>query len=387
MDSNRSNLSWNRLAMAVVAAAAAVCASMLLAAAPASALGGSGSAQLLLAQHAKGRTLSGQGIDVVAGTPAVAAGKSLDLPIGSLELGAAPSATSDGWLRFKRGKRSVALTGIRFDLAAGTLIGKLGGEELPVFWLGVPAAVDAAAGRVALTGGKLRLTAAAAAVLEERLGLQRALVRKGVGMVWLSAQASPIRVASPVVSGETSWGVLAGWRKYVLGNFGPGSVGTIATAGGASAHGTLSEPSGYLAFPTASGSFERGLYGAADRLTLKMQGSVTFAKPGHCIIEVKLADLEIVLDGAKSSLALDSVYDFDTPEGMSCGPQPPVPTADVTFASLDLGGVAPAYSADGRTVTWSAIPATLTAAGAAAFGTGYPEGQELDPVTVTVGLG
>jgi hypothetical protein len=281
------------------------------------------------------------------------------------------------------------------------LNGKLGDQEIVVFQLGAPAQVNAALGSVSLSGGKLRLTAAAAIVLKQQLGLERALVRKGVGVLWLSAQANPgkpanprklaplnpTRVAYPVVSGEADWGVLASWRKYILGNFPPGSAGTITTADGATEHGTLSEPSGYFGFPETGGSsFERGFDGATDRLVLQTEGSVTFAKPAHCIIEVELVDLVVTLDGASSSIALDSVYDIDTPPG--CTDQPAVPSSDVTFASLDLSGVTPVYSPDGKTVTWSAIPATLTAEGSAAFGLPqYKEGQALDPLTVTVDLG
>jgi hypothetical protein len=385
MDGNRLNQGRNWLARGIAFSAFACI--WLLAASPALAAPGHGSAEIHLAQHDKGRTLSGQGVKVVAGSPVQKAGNALTLPIVSVEPGATV-ATSDGWLRFKRGKRSVVLSTLRFDLSAGTLNGKLGGEELAVFRLGAPAQVDTPVGRVSLSEGRLRLTADAAAALERRLGLERALVRKGVGVLWLSAGANPTRVSVPVVSGEAGWGVLASFRKYVLGSQGPGSVGTITTADGATANGTLSQPSGYFGFPVASGTFERGLYGASDKLVLKTQGSVTFAKPGHCIVEVKLADLVVTLDGAGSSLALDSVYDIDKPEGMSCGPVPAAATADVTFATLSLSGIAPTYSADGKTITWNAIPATLTSAGAAAFGLPqYQEGQVLDPVTVTVGLG
>jgi hypothetical protein len=381
----------------------ATVAGLLLAAAPAGAATGQGSADIRFAQHAKGRTLSGQGVKVVAGSPAQQAGNVLSLPISSVELGTAAVASSDGWLRFKRGKRSVALSGLRFDLGAGTLNGKLGSKELPVFRLGARAQVNATAGSVSLSGGKLRLTAQVARALKQRLGLERSLVRKGVGVLWLSAQANPgspanpgqptppqpTRVAFPVVSGEADWGVLASWRKYVLGNFPPGSAGTITTADGATEHGTLSEPSGYFGLPIATGStatFEQGLNGATDRLVLETEGSVTFAKPAHCIIEVELADLVVTLDGANSSIELDSVYDIDTPPG--CTDQPAVPSSDVDFASLDLSGIAPVYSDGGKTVTWSGIPATLTAEGSAAFGLPqYEEGQALDPVTVTVGLG
>lgn len=377
---------------------ALVAAASLSVAASAQAAAGQGAAEIRFAQHGKGRTLSGQGVKVIAGAPALKNGNILSLPISSLEMGPSAAAAGDGWLRFKRGKRGVAFSSLRFDLTAGTLSGSLGGEDIAVFRLGAPAQVDSTAGKVALSGGNLRLTAEGARALKQRLGLERALVRKGVGVLWLSAQANitpkskplsppaPTRVAVPVDSGEIGWGVLASWRNYIL-NVPP--AGTITPAEGATANGSLAAPNGYIGFPMASdgtASFERGLHGATDRLVLQTEGSVKFAKPAHCIVEVKLADLLVTLDGADSSIVLDSVYDIDTPP--ACADQPAVPTDDVNFASLDLSGVAPVYSGDGKTVTWSGIPATLTAEGSTAFGLSgqYEPGQALDPVTVTVGL-
>jgi hypothetical protein len=385
-----------RMRMGWVLALVAVASLSLAASARAAA--GQGTADVRLAQHGKGRTLSGQGVKVVAGAPALKNGNVLSLPISSVETGSPAAAGSDGWLRFKRGKRGVVLSSLRFDLSAGTLNGNLGGEAISVFRLGAPAQIDPATGKVALSGGNLRLTAEAARALKQQLGLERALVRKGVGVLWLSAQANlapkpqpvnppaPTRVAVPVESGEIGWGVLASWRNYVL-NVPP--AGTITTADGATANGSLSAPSGYFGFPMASGgtaSFERGLHGATDRVVLQTEGSVKFAKPAHCIIEVKLADLLVTLDGPDSSIVLDSVYDIDTPP--ACTDQPAVPTDDVEFASLDPSGIDPVYSDDGKTVTWTGIPATLTAEGSTAFGLSgqYKPGQALDPVTVTVGL-
>jgi hypothetical protein len=386
MSSKQSSKSGVRRALVVLAVLVAAVGTL---AAPASAAPGSGTVAIVLAQHDRGRTLSGQGVDIVAGAPAGKDGRTLTLPISNVDPAAPVSAMSDGWLRFKRGKRGVNLTGLSFDLSAGTLSGKLGEEQLDVLQLGAAANANASAGSVVLGGGKLRLTAEAATALSQKLGLERSLRRDGVGMAWLRAQANPTHeAAKAVVSGSAAWGILASWRAYVLGQQGPPmSKGSITVAGGATANGTLSEASGFFGFPATSGTYEKGLYGAADKLLLRTQGSVKFAKPFHCIVEVRVADLELRLDGANSSIALDADYDVDKPEGMTCGPLPPVATDDVTFATLDPSGVAPTYSADGKTVTWTAIPATLTSAGATAFGTGHKAGLALDPVTVSAAIG
>jgi Htaa protein len=369
---------------------AATMAAAALHAAPALATAGSGQAAINVASHSKGRTLSGQGVKLIAGEGATGKAGKLSLPIDELNPGTAnPTAQSTGALRFKRGKRTLALTGIHFDFVAGALAGKLGGTEMPVFTLGTPPTVNSIAGSIALSEGKLALTADAAKAIKQKLGLAKALRSDGVGMLWFSAQAAPTHAAPrPVTSGTANWGVLASWRSYVLGNFGPGSVGTIGTEGGATSTGTLSEPGAFFSFPAASGSFEKGLYGAADKLSLQTAGAVVFKKPGHCIIEVKFSDIKLAIDGTQSSLSLNSVSDIDKPSGMTCEDQPPLITPGVNFATLNLTG-SPAFSADGNTVTWTAIPSALTAAGSTAWGAGppYVAGKALDAVSITVGLG
>ena len=392
-EARRSRLAASLLALSATAAMTAALA------APASAASAEGEAVIVTASHDQGRTLSGQGVKLLAGPGASGQANKLTLPIAELTPGAQPSAGSAGTLNFKRGKKAVALTGIRFDLGAGTLVGKLGESEIPIFKLGAtPVLGDSSA---SIVGGKLQLTAEAAGALKQQLGLERALVGKGVGMVWLEAHLpaktpAPAKPEAPkppkpshaaakaIVGGDADWGVLATWRSYVLGNFGPGSIGTITTAEGATSTGTLSEASAFFSFPAAGGSYEKGLDGNADKLSLQTAGSVKFAKPGHCIVEVKFSDLELTIDGANSGINLDSVYDIDTPAGMSCTNQPAVPTDDVDFATLDVSAVTPTYSAGGQTITWSDVPAQLTAAGSAAFGSTYPDGQSLDPVTISV---
>jgi hypothetical protein len=382
-------MTWNELetgrAFGALIALAAAIAVVAATAGPAQAAGGQGTAALVFAEHGKGRTLSGQGVKVLATAPATKDGRTLSLPISGVDPNANASATSEGALVFKRGKRSVGLTGIRFNLTAGTLSGKLGDEQLDVFKLSAGASANASTGNVGLDGGKLRLTAGVADALKEELGLPRSLRRDGVGMAWLAAKANPVHEkAKAVTSGATAWGVRAAWRGYVLSP----PVGSISIADGATATGPLTSPATTYGFPTTGGSYERGLYGAADKLVLDTAGSVTFAKPGHCIMEVTLADLVVTIDGAGSSIVLDSVLDVNGGAPPACAvDNPPVATPGITLAKLDPTGIAPTWSADGKTATWTAIPGTLTAAGEAAFGKGLKAGAVLDPITVVATVG
>lgn len=377
-----------RLGRALAALTALVATAIL--AAPAQAVTGKGSAELVLAQHEKGRTLSGQGVNVLPGAPSTKAKNIVSLPISNVDPNAPAAATAEGSLSFKRGKRAVSLTGIRLHLSAGTISGVLGGEQIDVFKFAGGATANASSGAVGLVDGKLRLTQDAAKALQEELDLARALRHDGVGMAWLAAQANPTHeAAKAVTSGVADWGVLASWRSYVLGVQGPPmSKGSISVEGGATANGNLAEAGAFFGFPATGGSFEKGLYGATDKLALNTTGSVKFAKPFHCIIEIKLTDLAVTIDGANSSIVVgDYGYDIDKVVGKACEDQPPVLAPGTKLATLDATGVTPTYSADGKTVTWSAIPGTLTAAGAVPFSPQYKEGQALDPITITVGIG
>jgi hypothetical protein len=386
MSSNESRKS--RLATSLLALVA-TCALGALIAAPAGAFSATGSAVFVPANHDKGRTLSGQNVKLLVGNGGSSQDNKLTLPVAEVNpVGSQPTATSAASLTFKKGKASVVFSDVRFNLSAATIAGKLAGTETSIFRVEGAPQVNPVTGAVSLAAGKLRLIGTTAQNLKAELNLERALNPKGVGMVWLAAQAKPTHVAKPITSGSVNWGVLASWRKYVLGQQGPppSTVGAISVAGGATSTGTLSEPNAYFSFPVSGGSFEQGLFGASDKLHLTTQGSVKFEKPAHCIIEVSFSNVGLTI-GTASTLSLNSMSNIDTPP--TCADNPPAVAANVPFATLGTSGIAPSYSAGGKTVTWSAVPATLTAAGSTAWGAGPPyiAGKALDPVTITVGLG
>src|SRR5262245_16062715 len=106
----RSRLGAAAASLAAAAAAVAVLAS------PAAAAGGSGSAFIVPAVHEKGRTLSGQGVKILAGSGASTDGGKLGLPIDGIETGPGAWASSGASLRFSHGSDAVALSGIRFEV-------------------------------------------------------------------------------------------------------------------------------------------------------------------------------------------------------------------------------------------------------------------------------
>lgn len=384
-ESRRSRLTASLLALA------ASCALGAALAAPAGAFSASGDAVIVAANHAKGRTLSGQGVKLAAGNGGSAQGGKLTLPIAEVNpVGSTPSATSASSLAFRKGKASVTFTEVRFDLSAGTIVGKYQGAAVPIFRVEGAPRVNAGSGAVSLSGGKLRLISAAASTLQNELDLARALNRKGVGMVWLSAQAKPTQIKRAVTSSSLEWGFLTSWREYIYKALGPGSVGSITTEGGATASAPGSEvakPGAFFTFPGAGGSFEEGLFGASTTVSLNTGGAVKFAKPGHCIIGITLSDLQANINGASSSIVGNLTYDVFKPVGKTCEPQPTVSLTGIEIASLNTNGISPTYSNAGKTVTWANVPAAFSAAAVAPFGSPYKAGDPLDPVTVTVGIG
>lgn len=162
-----------------------------------------------------------------------------------------------------------------------------------------------------------------------------------------------LAVAAPVpAAGSLSWGVKASFRSYVLGDI---AHGTITSAGGASP-----VSGGYL-FPQSSATVDRAGLG-----TVSYRGSVTFT--GHAgALDLRIADPIVRVTSAAAG-----VLSVATSGGR------------VDLARIDLGR-ALRTTGTGGAVTYTGAPTTLTAAGAASFAGFYAAGEELDPLTFTVG--
>ncbi len=158
--------------------------------------------------------------------------------------------------------------------------------------------------------------------------------------------------STPSASGALVWGIKASFRDYITGPIAAGSV----TLSGASTSG------GAYVFPQSSTG---GLDPTTDAGTVAYSGSVRFLGHGGAL-DVKLADPIITV--TSPSTATISVAGY---------------SGRIVFANLALASGTRTDS--GGAVTFSGVPATLTAAGAALFQGNYPAGTALDPVTFTVG--
>jgi len=171
------------------------------------------------------------------------------------------------------------------------------------------------------------------------------------------AAASVTAVEGCVVDDATmTWGFKESFRAYISGAIAKGSwtVGDGAT---------YAVPN--FGWAPGTGGFDP----AATAGTLAFAGSIAFT--GHDgVLNTTVANPQLrFVDADTAYLLLD--VSGTTQDGAA------VDSRAVQFAEIDLAG---ALQNDGGAVTLTAAPATLTAAGAAAFGT-YPEGEELDPVT------
>ncbi|WP_251152615.1 HtaA domain-containing protein [Cellulosimicrobium sp. Marseille-Q4280] len=164
------------------------------------------------------------------------------------------------------------------------------------------------------------------------------------------------------VNGATlTWGVSDRFRAYVTG---PIAQGAVSTSGVRDNGTTFTWSGGKGSFNTDLGK-GRASYG----------GTVSFS--GHDgILDLQISNPRVVVDGSTGTLVVDvRSSDMEGAKSSSNG---------VAFASLDLSG---ARSTSGSTVTWSGAPATLTAAGAAAFAGFYDAGTALSPVTFSFPVG
>ncbi|MFB7376603.1 HtaA domain-containing protein [Kitasatospora purpeofusca] len=172
-----------------------------------------------------------------------------------------------------------------------------------------------------------------------------------------------------VSGGRLDWGIKQSFLTYVTG---PIAKGTWALTGGAA---TVSG-SGFR-FHSATGSYDP----ANGALTAAFSGGVRFT--GHQENGANALDLSIgrltfrAAAGGAAGLYADVSSKSRETGQVSNASQAKL--AELSLAGVDLRGAA-------GTLTLSNVPATLTDAGAKAFGGFYTAGTALDPVSLSVNL-
>ena len=168
--------------------------------------------------------------------------------------------------------------------------------------------------------------------------------------------APPACVARSVAGATLTWGVRDSFRSYVTGPIANGAITPSGVSGSgpwtwSGGSGRFNAVDGIGATSWSGGVRFTGHAGALD---------LTFSAPRIAVTSASAATLSVVVT---------------TPSGSS----------RVTLATLNLA--AGSHSATSSRVSWSGVPATLTAAGAQAFEGFYQPGEALDPVTFALPLG
>ncbi|PJJ61966.1 HtaA domain-containing protein [Compostimonas suwonensis] len=167
--------------------------------------------------------------------------------------------------------------------------------------------------------------------------------------------------ACAVTGGTLTWGFKESFRSYISGSIANGEW-------------TVTDGASYETpdFSWANGT--GGIDPATDAGNVAFTGAITFTGHGG-VLNTTVANPRIELvDESIGYIVLDVTG--TTQEGA------PVSATGVRFVELDLASGEPGGEGEGAT-SLSNVPATLTAEGAAAFGT-YPEGEAFDPVSYTI---
>ncbi|MEV0680802.1 HtaA domain-containing protein [Actinosynnema sp. NPDC050436] len=175
--------------------------------------------------------------------------------------------------------------------------------------------------------------------------------------------------------GDLLWGFKKSFRQYVgttAGNAITASDGAVVTAVDEVVRDGVPNPAG---IPTGAYRFALGRaeYRSPTDFTLHYRGKVAFSYPAHFFTLV-LGDPEVRRDGDTATLRAD----------VELKAQPGAPTGSKNLPDVDLATLRPTAGtttpAPGS-LTWSAVPASLTSA--EAFAGFYQAGAELDQVALT----
>ncbi|MEU9288975.1 HtaA domain-containing protein [Streptomyces sp. NPDC048275] len=178
-----------------------------------------------------------------------------------------------------------------------------------------------------------------------------------------SPSGSEAATEGEIAYGTLDWGVKQSFRTYVVDGV---AQGKITASDGA----TQATDNGVFTFPDASGSYDTD----AGTLAASFEGEVNFKgheDNGTYGLDLTLSDLKAELDGGSGELTAD----VD-----SLGEK----SEDVVLAKLKAKSTELTVTDD--VITLDDVTATLTEAGAEAFGGFYPTGTELDPVDLAVAV-
>jgi len=173
----------------------------------------------------------------------------------------------------------------------------------------------------------------------------------------------PVKMCQTAGSASLTWGVKKSFTDYVTGPIADGSISPSGVSSGGSGFG----------WPGSAKDFdlEKGVGQVA------FSGSVDFS--GHDdALNLRIANPRIEVTSESAGVLYADVKSTN-PAG-----EVTIDSSSVKIATLNLSGK---KTGDDSSITYTAVPATLTPEGVPAFAEFYDAGSALDPVTFTVGAG
>ncbi|MGY1439381.1 HtaA domain-containing protein [Streptomyces reniochalinae] len=217
--------------------------------------------------------------------------------------------------------------------------------------------------RLRTRGGALALAAATATVLGVTAWALPALAAQAPARAGVPAAAT---ASVPLKDGALDWGIKKSFRDYLTGPIANGKI-TVADGARTNADGTFRLTDG-------SGTYDVD----SHAVTSAFHGSIHLYGH-HGALDITLSGFSMETKGESGTLTADVANGT----GEDGGGKPEKVHKDVTLADLDLSGIEPGSGEDGA-LTYSGVPATLTEGGSKAFEGYYPQGEKLDPVSLSV---
>lgn len=344
------------------------------------------------------QSLRASGVGVGASAPAALRGQRLALPTAALAVdGDSATVRLRGAIRLRAGRRGVALTDLRVTVGPrSSLSAEVDGRRRTI------ATIDAGPNRRAvgtqstyITRSPLTITPSTLRLL--RRSLDKPRLRGGrLGTVDLETTATPTAppasnipgapppptVTGPptpggpsiakrptgavsITTGTVSWAPRTSWLGY-LASGGPGS-GPTATDGAAWQAATSS-----FTLPVSGGWYDP----ARQTAVVKTTGSTRFVFPNHAI-DIAFANWTYDLASAAPK-AVATITAANGDGRPTVGSRPPLGLLKPTTP--------PTISPDAKTITWTAIPMTLSAEGVPIY-RAYLYGSDQGTITITATTG
>lgn len=317
------------------------------------------------------KSLRGKGVRIFEQLPARGVGSKVELPVAGGTIAAKATIDHQGELRFKKGKRRLYFTSLAATVGSGKqkLTANYGKKKVTLFTIvngRSTASINRGTSTAKLSGAALKLTPAARKLIRRKL---RVSARKGTfGKIAVNAAifAEPPVLARPatavnLIASSVTVHVKESFANYI-------SSGTGSGDGVSAANGAIPGPPasngvvyGYT-FPMRANGWYDPYSRTADVFG---QGTVRFIWASRGI-NIQASNPEIEINGSASR----GIFTFG--DGKRA-------------VMFNLAPVGPTASADGKTLTYNAMPGSVAAGtDSSIFGGFYTPGDEFGYTSATL---